>query len=215
MESNEWLSVTHTYVAPSAAKNIIPSNHTGISCFKALVTHQYATSGLARSTARSGVRYAYSSEAKSGAPTKDDDDAPPPPMVNAASDTACAHSGKDDDATTNAEIAMSVVVRVNACRRVGVAFKSSSTSKSASIGSTTARPTIPHERRREATPTRKYDDDDDETGTREHEHEHSDDLVVVPMRAIIIIIIFNKFVQQCDARRHKHTRRTDDGVDAD
>ena len=76
MESNEWLSVTHTYVAPSAAKNIIPSNHTGISCFKALVTHQYATSGLARSTARSGVRYTYSSEAKSGAPTKDDDDAP-------------------------------------------------------------------------------------------------------------------------------------------
>lgn len=180
MESNEWLSVTHTYVAPSAAKNIIPSNHTGISCFKALVTHQYATSGLARSTARSGVRYAYSSEAKSGAPTKDD--VASPPMVNPASDTACAHSGKDDDdavttTTTNAETA---AMRVGVGG--GVAFKKSASASASSIGSTTARPTIPHERRRRALiPTREYDED--ETDNREREHEHSDDLAVVPMRA--------------------------------
>ena len=75
-----------TYAAPRAANAIIASSHAGTFCPSAVVTNLYATNGDAKSTAKSGVLYTYSSLAKSGAPTNPS----PPPTTNALAAAAAA-----------------------------------------------------------------------------------------------------------------------------
>ena len=75
-----------TYAAPRAANAIIASSHAGTFCPSAVVTNLYATNGDAKSTAKSGVLYTYSSLAKSGAPTNPS----PPPTTNALAAAAVA-----------------------------------------------------------------------------------------------------------------------------
>ena len=75
-----------TYAAPRAANAIIASSHAGTFCPSAVVTNLYATNGDAKSTAKSGVLYTYSSLAKSGAPTNPS----PPPTTNDALELAAA-----------------------------------------------------------------------------------------------------------------------------
>jgi hypothetical protein len=78
--------VNTTYAAPRAANAIIASSHAGTFCPSAVVTNLYATNGDAKSTAKSGVLYTYSSLAKSGAPTNPS----PPPTTNALAAAAAA-----------------------------------------------------------------------------------------------------------------------------